>query len=280
MQPTALIKQRPSSRPRLVLLTAEGRDKGYRDERVAARPASRIRVVLCHPETLVRGSLRALLEQHADIGVIGEAGTAQRALELAGTVRPDVVLLDVRVPGLDPLEAIRQILAQAGPESTRVLMLGPVETEEQLLGVLRAGASGLLAGDTEPAELVRGIRVLARGEALLSPAATRRLIEAFAAVPDPQLRAPAELKELTAREREVLALVALGLDNDAIAGRLVVTSATVRTHITRTMCKLHAHDRAKLVAIAYEVGLVKPRRAASEAVSLMRNRPVAPVVVG
>ncbi|MBV8219731.1 MAG: response regulator transcription factor [Solirubrobacterales bacterium] len=154
-----------------------------------------------------------------------------------------------------------------------------MESEEQLFGVLRAGASGLLAGDTEPADLVRGIRVIARGEALLSPGATRRLIEAFTAVPDPQRAVPAELKELTAREREVLALVAFGLDNDAIAGRLVVTPATVRTHITRTMCKLHAHDRAKLVAIAYEAGLVTPRRAASDAASLLRAVPVAPTAV-
>ncbi|MBV8217535.1 MAG: response regulator transcription factor [Solirubrobacterales bacterium] len=279
MQPTALIKQRPSSPPRLVLLTAEGRDDQGRDENVGASPASGIRVVLCHPETLVRGSLRALLEQQADIIVTGEAADGWGAVELAARVRPDIVLLDIRLPGIDPLEAIRQILDQPGSGSTRVLVLGPADCEEQLFEVLRAGASALLAGDTEPADLVRGVRVLARGDALLSPGATHRLIDAFVAGPDPQLRAPAELRELTAREREVLTLVAFGLDNHAIAGRLVVTLATVRTHITRTMCKLHAHDRAKLVAIAYESGLVKPRRAAADAASWIRPVPVSPTAV-
>lgn len=225
-----------------------------------AGQAPAIRVLVSHPEMLVRASLRALLEQHADISVTGEAADGQQAVELAVRARPDVVLIDVRLSGLDPLEAIRQILAKAPPEGTRILVIGPEESEEQVLGVLRAGASGLLAGDTDPAELVRGVRALARGEALLSPGATRRLIEEFAAVPDPQRRTPAELEELTAREREVLTLVALGLGNDAIAARLVVTHATVRTHITRAMCKLRAHDRAKLVAIAYESGLVQPLR--------------------
>ena len=234
---------------------------GVPGETAAAQPVPAIRVLLAHPETWVRASLRALLEQHADISVIGQAADGQQAVELARSGRPDVVLIDTRLTGLDPLEATRQILAQAPTRGTRILVIGPEEWEEQLFGVLRAGASGLLAGDTDPAELVRGVRVLARGEALLSPGATRRLIEEFAAVPDPQRRTPAELEELTAREREVLTLVALGLGNNAIAGRLVVAHATVRTHITRTMCKLRAHDRAKLVAIAYESGLVQPRRA-------------------
>ena len=225
------------------------------------RTAPAFRVLISHPELLVRASLRALLEQHADISVTGEAADGQQAVELAHRGRPDVVLIDIRLSGLDPLEATRQILTEAPAGGTRILVIGPEECEEQLLGVLRAGASGLLAGDTDPAELVRAIRVLVRGEAVLSPGATRRLIDEFAAAPDPQRGTPADLEELTAREREVLTLVALGLDNDVIAGRLVVTHATVRTHITRTMCKLHAHDRAKLVAIAYESGLVQPLRA-------------------
>ena len=234
---------------------------GGPDESDAVRAAPAIRVLVSHSEMLARASLRALLEQHADIAVTGEAADGQQVVELARRGRPDVVLIDIRLPGLDPIEATRQILAEAPAGSTRILLIGPPECEEHLFGALRAGASGLLAGDTEPAELVRGIRVLAAGAALLSPGATRRLIEEFAAGPDPQRPTPAELEELTAREREVLTLVALGLGNDAIAGRLVVTNATVRTHITRTMCKLHAHDRAKLVAIAYESGLVQPRRA-------------------
>jgi len=263
LQPSVLIDQ-PASRSRRLVLVAGG----GRDESAAVRAAPAIRVLISHPEMLVRASLRALLEQNADISVTGEAAHGQQAVELARSGRPDVVLIDIRLSGLNPLEATRQILAQAPTRGTRILVIGPEEWEEQLFGVLRAGASGLLAGDTDPAELVRGVRVLARGDALLSPGATRRLIEEFAAVPDPQRRTPAELEELTAREREVLTLVALGLGNDAIAGRLVVTHATVRTHITRTMCKLHAHDRAKLVAIAYESGLVQPRRARAAAATI------------
>jgi DNA-binding NarL/FixJ family response regulator len=238
-----------------VLVAGGGPDASY-----AVQAAPAIRVLVSHPEMLVRASLRALLEQHADISVTGEAADGQQAVELARRERPDVVLIDIRLSRLDPLEATRQILADAPAGATRILVIGPDECQEHVLGVLRAGASGLLAGDTDPAELVRGVRVLVRGEALLSPGATRRLIEEFAAVPDPQRRTPSELEELTAREREVLTLVALGLGNDAIAGRLVVTHATVRTHITRAMRKLHAHDRATLVAIAYESGLVQPLR--------------------
>ena len=273
MQPSALIDQPPSSSRRLVLVTGGGPDGSD-----GARPAPAIRVLLAHPETLIRASLRALLEQHADITVTGEAADGPQAVQLARRGRPDVVLIDVRLPGLDPLEVTRQILAQAPLGDTRVLMIGPAECEENLFGALRAGASGLLASDTEPAELVRGVRVLARGAALLSPGATRRLIEEFAAGPDRQCRTPTELEELTLREREVLTLVALGLGNDAIAGRLVVTTATVRTHITRTMCKLHAHDRAKLVAIAYESGLVQPRRVRVDAASTVRP-PAVPTAV-
>jgi len=263
LQPSALTDQPGSGSRRLVLVAGGG--PGESD---AVRAAPAIRVLISHPEMLVRASLRALLEQNADISVTGEAAHGQQVVELARSGRPDVVLIDIRLSGLNPLEATRQILAQAPTGGTRILVIGPEEWEEQLFGVLRAGASGLLAGDTDPAELVRGVRVLARGEALLSPGATRRLIEEFAAVPDPQRRTPAELEELTAREREVLTLVALGLGNDAIAGRLVVTHATVRTHITRTMCKLHAHDRAKLVAIAYESGLVQPRRTHAAAATI------------
>jgi len=256
LQPSALSDRPGISSRRLVLVAGGGPD-----ESDAVRAAPAIRVLVSHPEMLARASLRALLEQHADIAVTGEAADGQQVVELARRGRPDVVLIDIRLPGLDPIEATRQIVAEAPAGSTRILLIGPPECEEHLFEALRAGASGLLAGDTEPAELVRGIRVLAAGAALLSPGATRRLIEEFAAGPDPQRPTPAELEELTAREREVLTLVALGLGNDAIAGRLVVTNATVRTHITRTMCKLHAHDRAKLVAIAYESGLVQPRRA-------------------
>ncbi len=266
MQPSALIGRAVSNSRRLVLVTG-----GRADESDAERPVQAIQVLLCHPETLIRASLRALLEQHADLTVTGEAADGQQAVELARRERPDVVLIDIRLPGLDPLEATRQILTRAPLGDIRVLVMGPEGCEDHLFGALRAGASGLLAGDTEPAELVRGVRVVAQGAALLSPGATRRLIEDYAAGPDPERRTPAELEELTAREREVLTLVALGLGNDAIAGRLFVTPATVRTHITRTMCKLHAHDRAKLVAIAYESGLVQPRRARVDAEPAIRD---------
>jgi DNA-binding NarL/FixJ family response regulator len=271
MQPSALIDRPVSNSRRLVLVTG-----GRADESDPERPARAIRVLLCHPETLIRASLRALLEQHADLTVTGEAADGEHAIELARRERPDVVLIDIRLRGLDPLEATRQILTLAPLGDIRVLVMGPEGCEEHLFGALRAGASGLLAGDTEPAELVRGVRVVAQGAALLSPGATRRLIEDYAAGPDPQRRTPAELDELTAREREVLTLVALGLGNDAIAARLFVTPATVRTHITRTMGKLHAHDRAKLVAIAYESGLVQPRRARVDATPAIRVPAVPP----
>jgi DNA-binding NarL/FixJ family response regulator len=204
---------------------------GGPDESDAVRTTPTIRILISHPELLARASLRALLEQHADISVTGEAADGQQAVALACSDRPDVVLIDIRLSGLDPLEATRQILAGAPEGGTRIRVIGPEESEGQLLGVLRAGASGLLAGDIDPAELVRGVRVVARGEALLSPGATRRLIEEFAAVPDPQRGTPAELEELTARER------------------------------------------AKLVPVAYESGLVQPSRARVAAATTLAPAP-------
>jgi len=265
VQAIAPIARPARSSQRLVLVAGQGpHDSDTKP------PAPSIRVLLAHSETLIRAGLRALLEQQADIRVTGEAANGQQAVDLSGRGRPDVVLMDIRLPNLDPLEVTRQILAQSPVGTTRVLMIGPSNCEEQLFGALRAGVSGLLVGDIEPSELVRGVRVLARGDAVVSPGATRRLIEELAARPNPPHRTPAELAELTAREREVMMLVALGLSNGEIADRLVVTHATVRTHITRTMCKLRTHDRATLVAIAYQSGLVEPRRACIDAASTIR----------
>jgi DNA-binding NarL/FixJ family response regulator len=211
------------------------------------------RVVVADGHALVRAGLRALLEGAGDITVVGEAADGEEAVVLARRLGPDVVLLDVSLPGLDAVEATRLVLAQSG---VPVMLLTTSETDERIFPALRAGASGLVLKDTEPAELVHAVEVLAQGEAVLSPSVTRRLIADFTSRPEPA-RPSVELGEgLTAREREVIALVALGLSNDEIAERLVVSPATAKTHVSRAMVKLHARDRAQLVVFAYESGLV------------------------
>jgi DNA-binding NarL/FixJ family response regulator len=199
-----------------------------------------------------------LLETEDDIRVVAEAANGRDALQEAHLHRPDVVLMDIRMPGLDGLAATREIVAAPALSDVRVLILTTFETDEYVFEALRAGASGFVVKDTEPAELIQAVRVIARGDALLSPGITRRLIAEFAAQPARDRPAPAELEELTAREREVMALVAKGLSNDEIAERLVVSPATAKTHVGRAMMKLHAHDRAQLVVLAYETGLVLP----------------------
>jgi DNA-binding NarL/FixJ family response regulator len=224
-------------------------------------PASRpVRVLIADGEALVRAGFRALLENKGSVKVIGEAGTGEEAVAAADRLHPDVVLIDVSLPGLDSVEATRQILSQPG---LVVMLLTGSESDERIFDALRAGASGLLLKDTEPAELVRAVELLASGEALLSPLLTRRLIAEFASRPEPACPRSDLLDELTAREREVVALVALGLSNDDIAERLVVSPATAKTHVSRAMVKLHAHDRAKLVVFGYEAGLVSPRTEAA-----------------
>jgi DNA-binding NarL/FixJ family response regulator len=192
--------------------------------------------------------------------VVAEAGTGDKTVALAESLRPDVVLMDASLPGLDSVEATRQMLTQPG---LAVMILTDSERDEHIFAALRAGARGLLLKDTEPAEFVRAVELLARGEALVSPLLTRRLIAELASRPEPECPSSDLLDELTAREREVVALVALGLSNDQIAERLVVSPATAKTHVSRAMVKLHAHDRAKLVVFAYETGLVVPRAEAT-----------------
>ena len=216
-----------------------------------------IRVVLADDQVLVRAGFRALLDAQDDIEVVGEAGDGEQAVLLATELTPDVVLMDIRMPGTDGLAATRQIAADGQMASVRVVILTTFELDEYVFEAVRSGASGFLVKDTEPDELVQAIRVVAGGNALLSPSVTRRLIGEFAARAKGPRR-PAGLAELTDREQEVLALVGDGLSNGEIAKRLYVSPATAKTHVSRAMIKLQARDRAQLVVIAYESGLVRP----------------------
>jgi DNA-binding NarL/FixJ family response regulator len=217
-----------------------------------------IRVVVADDQVLVRAGFRLLVDSAADLEVVGEAANGTEAVELARRERPDVVLMDIRMPRMDGLEATRCIAADDVLAGVRVLMLTTFDLDEYVYQALRAGASGFLLKDTPPGDLLAGIRVVAAGDALLAPGITRRLIAEFASRPDPARVAPAALEALTDREREVLALVARGLSNHEIAERLVVSPATSKTYVSRMLAKLGARDRAQLVAIAYESGLVTP----------------------
>jgi DNA-binding NarL/FixJ family response regulator len=217
------------------------------------------RVLLAESERLVRAGLRALLEGEPGLTVVGEAANGEDAVAAAAQHRPDVALVAVRLPRLDGPEAVRRIVADARGRPVRALMLTTEATDVELFGAIRAGASGVLLRDSDPAELRRAVRAVARGAAHLSPSLIRRVIDELAALPDLGLPTPEQLEELTTREREVLALVGIGLSDDEIAGQLVMTPATAKTHVSRTMIKLDARDRAKLVRIAYETGLVQPR---------------------
>jgi len=216
-----------------------------------------ITVLLADDQALVRAGFRALLDAQPDITVIGEAADGAEAARVAADTRPDVVLMDIRMPGTDGLEATRRITSDPSLAATRVLMLTTFDDDEYVFEAVRIGASGFLVKDTEPVELLRAVRVVAEGEALLSPGVTRRLIGEFARRARPG-RSMRELDLLTAREREIVALVAEGLSNDEIAARLVVSPATAKTHVSRSMVKLAARDRAQLVVLAYETGLVRP----------------------
>ncbi|HWN31771.1 MAG TPA: response regulator transcription factor [Pseudonocardia sp.] len=216
-----------------------------------------ITLLLADDQALVRAGFRALLDAQPDITVIGEAADGAEAARVAADTRPDVVLMDIRMPGTDGLEATRRITSDPSLAATRVLMLTTFDDDEYVFEAVRIGASGFLVKDTEPVELLRAVRVVAEGEALLSPGVTRRLIGEFARRARPG-RSMRELDLLTAREREIVALVAEGLSNDEIAARLVVSPATAKTHVSRSMVKLAARDRAQLVVLAYETGLVRP----------------------
>jgi DNA-binding NarL/FixJ family response regulator len=216
-----------------------------------------IRVLLADDQALVRGGFRALLDAQEDIEVVGEAGDGDEAVELATELVPDVVLMDIRMPGVDGLEATKRIAADERLAEVRIVILTTFEVDEYVFEAIRVGASGFLVKDTEPADLLRAVRAVAAGEALLSPSVTRRLIGEFAArAKEPRPRS--DLDVLTEREREVVALVAEGLSNDEIAERLVLSPATAKTHVSRAMVKLGMRDRAQLVVLAYESGLVRP----------------------
>jgi DNA-binding NarL/FixJ family response regulator len=219
-----------------------------------------ISVLLADDQALVRAGFRALLNAESDIRVVAEAADGVEAVRQAQLTRPDVVLMDIRMPGVDGLEATRRIAADPALTETRVIILTTFELDEYVFEALRTGASGFLVKDTEPVELLRGIRAVAAGDALLSPSVTRRVIAEFAGSIGKARPAtpPAHFDQLTDREREVLVLVAEGLSNDEIAGRLVISPATAKTHVSRTMIKLGARDRAQLVVYAYEAGLIRP----------------------
>lgn len=215
-----------------------------------------ITVALADDQPLVRMGLRVLVEAEDDLELVGEAGNGHEIVDLVSRVHPDVVLMDVRMPLADGLQALGRIKSDARLSDTKVVMLTTFELDEYVFEALASGASGFLIKDSEPADFVRAIRVAAAGESLLSPSVTRRVISSFTGSrPSPHKPHP-QLGELTDREREVLGLVGEGLSNDEIAERLVVSPATARTHVSRTMIKLHARDRAQLVVIAYQAGLV------------------------
>ncbi|MCX4718506.1 response regulator [Streptomyces virginiae] len=216
-----------------------------------------IRVLLADDQLLVRAGFRALLDAQPDIEVAGEASDGDEAVRLVRELRPDVVLMDIRMPVLDGLAATRRIGEDESLAAVRVVMLTTFELDEYVFEAIRSGASGFLVKDTEPEELLRAVRAVVAGDALLSPGVTRRLIAEFAAR-SKQPATAAGLGRLTDREREVMALVGMGLSNEEIARRLVVSPLTAKTHVSRTMVKLGARDRAQLVVLAYESGLVRP----------------------
>jgi RNA polymerase sigma factor (sigma-70 family) len=217
-----------------------------------------IGVLIADDQALVRTGFRMILEAEGDMRVVAEARDGAEAVEATRRMRPDVVLMDIRMPRLDGLEATRRILAGRPATPPRVLMLTTFDLDEYVYDALRAGASGFLLKDVPPEQLTAGIRAVASGESLLAPAVTRRLIESFLDAHRPPARAPSALDELTEREREVLVLIARGLSNTEIAAQLVVSTTTVKTHVARILSKLGLRDRVQAVVLAYETGVITP----------------------
>lgn len=217
-----------------------------------------IRVLVADDQALVRGGFRVLVDSAPDLEVVGEAADGEQAVALARKVQPDVVLMDIRMPLKNGIDATREIVADSRTASAKILVLTTFDLDEYVYDALRAGASGFLLKDTEPEMLLDGIRIVAAGDALLSPSVTRRLIVEFARRPAHPRANNAEIEQLTVREREVLSLVAGGLSNSEIASRLYISPATAKTHVSRVMMKLSVRDRAQLVTLAYESGFVVP----------------------
>jgi DNA-binding NarL/FixJ family response regulator len=218
-----------------------------------------IRVLIVDDQPLMRTGFRMILDAEPDIEVVGEGGDGFEAIQLAGHVRPDVVLMDIRMPRMDGIQATRQLAGAEARDPVRVLILTTFDLDELVLGALRAGASGFLLKDAPPEDMVEAIRIVARGDALIAPSVTRRLLDRFASkLPDPQRSTPGMLDSLTGRELEVLGLVARGMSNGEIAERLVVSETTVKTHVGRILSKLDLRDRVQAVVLAYETGIVQP----------------------
>jgi len=224
---------------------------------VTVTDAGRLRVLIADDQALIRAGFHLILETEDGIEVVGEASNGEEAISQARRLRPDVVLMDVRMPGLDGLEATRRILAGESP--SRVIMLTTFDLDEYVYAALQAGASGFLLKDVSPERLVAAVRMVADGDALLAPSITRRLVERFARRETGATLPTAELSSLTAREREVLTLMARGLTNHELAGELHLSEATVKTHVARILSKLGLRDRVQAVVLAYESGLVQPR---------------------
>ena len=221
-----------------------------------------IRVLLVDDQALIRAGFRMILDAEEDLEVVGECADGTQAVDSARRLTPDVVLMDIRMPEMDGIEATRQLAAREGEAGPRVLMLTTFDLDEYVYDALRAGASGFLLKDVPPEQLVAGVRVVAGGEALLAPSITRRLIQEFASATPTPTQPPAGLDELTARELEVFKLVARGLSNAEIAAELVVSETTVKTHVARVLMKLGLRDRVQAVVLAYESGIAVPGRSA------------------
>jgi DNA-binding NarL/FixJ family response regulator len=227
----------------------------------ASHRLNQIRVLIACGDVLARAGLHALLEVEPDIAVAGTAADAEEAVALARQISPDVLLIDATLPDADPLEVALQMGIDAGTAALSLLILSASEDDQEVFAALRAGARGFLLRDSDPADLIHGVRSVAEGEIALSPSVMRRVIAELASQRDPGLPGPEQLDELTPRELEVMALVAAGLSNVDIAEHLVISRATAKTHVSRVLRKLHARDRAQLVTLAYETGLVLPRQA-------------------
>ena len=217
-----------------------------------------VRVGVADDQPLIRTGLRAMIDHVADLELVGEAADGEQAVELARRELPDVMLMDIRMPLLDGIEATRRITADPALSGVRLVVLTTFDADDYVYAAIRAGASGFLLKDAPPEDVLDAIRVVARGDALLAPSVTRRIIEELASRPDPDRAAPPQLDILTDREREVLALVGRGLSNAEIGAQLYVSPLTAKTHVSHVMTKLYARDRAQLVVIAYESGLIRP----------------------